>query len=125
MFDNTNNRITDEDIVYADIKDGVVVAYYSKAIHYDDIPTSAIKITAELHYELLQMTRVGFQNISLASESEGVMGIESIGRFIDLGYEQLPENLTISEEDKKIKQLEEENQLLKLRLEAIEKKLGL
>lgn len=122
---------TDESIIYADIQDGVVVGYYTKEIHGEDIPETAIPITAELHQKLLESPRVGVSNTMVASialnenRKDYVIGIEQIDNFIPLGYEPIPEEELYTEDEKRIQILEAENMELKNRLKAIEQKLGL
>ena len=122
---------TDESIIYADIQDGVIVGYYTKEIHGEDIPETAIPITAKLHQKLLESPRVGVSNTMVASialnenRKDYVIGIEQIDNFITLGYEPITEEELYTEDEKRIQILEAENMELKNRLKAIEQKLGL
>lgn len=114
---------TDESIIYADIQDGVIVGYYTKEIHGEDIPETAIPITAELHQKLLELPKVGIAEtivMPLAYEMNSlpVMGLESIGNFVNLGYEPLEDTELI--EDERVQKLEEENKELKDRLDKLE-----
>ena len=122
---------TDESIIYADIQDRVIVGYYTKEIHGEDIPETAIPITAELHQKLLELPKVGIAETMVmplalnGNRKDYVIGIEQIDNFIPLGYEPIPEEELYTEDEKRIQILEAENMELKNRLKAIEQKLGL
>lgn len=124
MIDNEmllNHEImSDETIIFADIQDGVICGYYREDIHGDNIPSTAIPITPELHNKFLEVPRVGVPETFAMPLSEKALGVEYLDMFTSLGYEPIPIEDLQTEEEKQLEQLKAENQELKDRLDRLE-----